>query len=168
MDWDETIIFSAAETNTEFGRYQAYVILFYYACLALLGNDYVPTNTYEVMLACVLVLVGAISIGVIIGQFSQLLSDADKAKRRKSERYDMLTSKMTRLRVPEEVYSRITSYYEEQDKIQFISDRNVYKFFNKTIKVQLCAFQMEKEIVKFTANLSGKLAKITKTNVKVG
>ena len=111
------------------------MILFYYACLALLGNDYVPTDIYETMLACVLVLVGAISIGVIIGQFSQLLSDADKAKRRKNDQYDRLTSKMTSLRVPEEIYSRITEYYEEKNKIQFISDRNVYKFFNKTIKV---------------------------------
>ena len=42
---------------------------------------------------------------------------------------------MTSLRVPEEIYSRITEYYEEKNKIQFISDRNVYKFFNKTIKV---------------------------------
>ena len=128
-------MFTAAETNTEYGRYQTYVILFYYACLALLGNDYVPTDTYEIMLAFVLVLVGAISIGVIIGQFSQLLSDADKAKRRKNDQYDRLTSKMTNLRVPEEIYSRITEYYEEKGKIRFISDRNVYKFFNKTIKV---------------------------------
>ena len=74
----------------------------------MLGNDYVPTNTYEVMLAFVLVLVGAISVGVIIGQFSQLLSDADKAKRKKNEQYDQLTHKMTTLRVPEEIYTRIT------------------------------------------------------------
>ena len=70
LDWDETIIFTSAEKNTEYGRYESYVILFYYACLALLGNDYVPTNTYEVALAFILVLVGAITIGVIIGQFS--------------------------------------------------------------------------------------------------
>ena len=47
---------------------------------------------------------------------------------------------MTNLRVPEEIYGRITEFYEEKGKIRFISDRSVYKFFNKTIKVHLCAF----------------------------
>ena len=106
----------------------------------MLGNDYVPTDTYEVLLACLLVLVGAISIGVIIGQFSRLLSDIDKSKRKKNEQYDKLTSKMTNLKIPEEIYSRITLYYEEKQKIRFISDHSIYKYFNKTIKVDLCSF----------------------------
>ena len=67
LDWDETIIFTAALEGTNSGRFKSYVILFYYACLALLGNDYVPTNPGEILLACALVLVGAVSIGVIIG-----------------------------------------------------------------------------------------------------
>ena len=140
LDWDQTIVFTSAQKNTEKGRYESYVILFYYACLALLGNDYVPTDTYEVLLACLLVLVGAISIGVIIGQFSRLLSDIDKSKRKKNEQYDKLTSKMTNLKIPEEIYSRITVFYEEQQKLRFISDHSIYKYFNKTIKVDLCSF----------------------------
>ena len=67
LDWSETIVFTAAAENTDAGYGKSYVILFYYACLALLGNDYVPTTPFEVMLACCLVLVGAVSIGVIIG-----------------------------------------------------------------------------------------------------
>lgn len=70
LDWSETIVFTAAAKNTDMGIYQSYVILFYYACLALLGNDYVPTNPLEVILASILVLVGAVSVGIIIGQFA--------------------------------------------------------------------------------------------------
>lgn len=115
----------------------------------MLGNDYVPTDTFEVLLACLLVLVGAISIGVIIGQFSRLLSEIDKSKRKKNEQYDKLTSKMTNLKIPEEIYSRITHYYEEKQKIRFISDHSIYKYFNKTIKIDLCSFQMREPIEKF-------------------
>ena len=168
LDWDETIVFSAAEENSDKGYFESYVILFYYACLALLGNDYVPTNPLEILLACVLVLVGAVSIGVIIGQFAQLLSDADKAKRRKNEQYDRLTTKMTNLHVPEQIYARVTEYYDEKMKIKFVSDRSMYKYFNKSIKVQFCAHQMKKPIEKFMKNLSEKLCKITKTKVEIG
>ena len=75
---------------------------------------------------------------------------------------------MTNLRVPEEIYTRITQYYEEKGKIRFISDRSVYKFFNKTIKVHLCSFQMREPIEKFLKNLSAKLSKIEKTRIHIG
>lgn len=82
LDWTETIVFDSAANQ----QYLAtYVILFYYACLALLGNDYVPTNRLEIIIACTLILIGSLIIGILIGQFSLLLSDADKAKRKSNE-----------------------------------------------------------------------------------
>ena len=75
---------------------------------------------------------------------------------------------MTNLRVPEEIYTRITQYYEEKGKIRFISDRSVYKLFNKTIKVHLCSFQMKEPIHKFLQNLSAKISKMEKTRIQMG
>ena len=64
LDWYETVVFSSVEE----GRYfDCYVILFYYACLALLGNDYVPTNQFEIFVSCILILIGSLAVGILIG-----------------------------------------------------------------------------------------------------
>ena len=64
LDWYETVVFSSVED----GRYfDCYVILFYYACLALLGNDYVPTNQFEIFVSCILILIGSLAVGILIG-----------------------------------------------------------------------------------------------------
>ena len=75
---------------------------------------------------------------------------------------------MTSLHVPEQIYARVTEYYDEKMKIPFVSDRAMYKYFNKSIKIQFCAHQMKKPIDKFMKNLSEKLCKITKTKVEIG
>ena len=143
LDWTETIVFtSAAEQN----YFDSYVILFYYACLALLGNDYVPTNRLEIIIACTLILIGSLIIGILIGQFSLLLSDADKAKRKSNEQFNNLTSKITSLRVPEEMYASVSTYYDEFQKQPYVKDTSIYEFFNPQIKTQFCVHQLKEGI----------------------
>ena len=143
LDWTETIVFTSA-ANQEY--FTTYVILFYYACLALLGNDYVPTNRLEIIVACSLILIGSLIIGILIGQFSLLLSDADKAKRKSNEQFNNLTTKITSLRVPEEMYATVSTFYDEFNKQPFVKDTSIYEFFNPQIKTQFCVHQLRDAI----------------------
>jgi len=128
----------------------------------------VPTNSSELIVGMLLVLVGVVAVGYIVGAFAQLLSDADKAKRRKNAVFESLSTKMTNLRVPEAIYVRVSTYYEEKMKIRFVSDRAIYKNFNKAIKTQFCAHQMKEPIQSFIAILAKRLEKITKSKIDIG
>ena len=136
----------AFEYSKEGNYFDEYAILFYYACLALLGNDYVPTNDFEIIIACALILIGSLIIGILIGQFSLLLSDADKAKRKSNEQFNNLTSKITSLRVPEEMYATVSMFYDELLKQPFVRDTRIYEFFNPQIKTQFCVHQLKESI----------------------
>jgi hypothetical protein len=106
----------------------------------------VPTNRLEIIIACTLILIGSLIIGILIGQFSLLLSDADKAKRKSNEQFNNLTSKITSLRVPEEMYASVSTYYDEFQKQPYVKDTSIYEFFNPQIKTQFCVHQLKEGI----------------------
>lgn len=69
-----------------------------------MGSDYLPSQEREVLMAGILILIGAIGFGVLVGEFSTLLSDADKAKRKFTENFDKLVNILSMLKMPEEIH----------------------------------------------------------------
>ena len=63
-----------------------------------------PSQEREVLMAGILILIGAIGFGVLVGEFSTLLSDADKAKRKFTENFDKLVNILSMLKMPEEIH----------------------------------------------------------------
>lgn len=55
-----------------------YLLFYYYGVLTLVSNELLPTNYYEILVATMLVLIGTIFIGLIIGEFTSLLSSITK------------------------------------------------------------------------------------------
>lgn len=55
-----------------------YWIFYYYGVLTLVNNELIPTTYSEIVVAIVLVFLGTIFIGVVIGEFTALLSSMTK------------------------------------------------------------------------------------------
>lgn len=46
--------------------FKGYWIMFYYACLYLLGNDFLPLSLGEVIIAFFSVFIGSVTIGLLV------------------------------------------------------------------------------------------------------
>lgn len=58
-----------------------YLDVFYYALVALVGNEMFPTNSLEIGVVSIIIFTGSIIIGTIIGEFSSILGELSiKAK----------------------------------------------------------------------------------------
>jgi len=82
---------------------QEYLILFYYSVLTLVANDLLPTNYFEVTIAALIILLGSIVIGILIGEFSSILSEISKKARQQNEEIDLVQSTMAALQIPEDI-----------------------------------------------------------------
>jgi hypothetical protein len=71
--------------------------------LLMVGNDVLPTSGYEILVGTLVIISGSIVIGTIIGQFSTILGEMSKKARNLNEEFDMITSIMTGLKVPNEL-----------------------------------------------------------------
>jgi hypothetical protein len=59
-------------------RITKYNLFYYYGVLTLVGVELVPTNFRELLIALLLACIGTIFIGVVIGEFTSLLSKITK------------------------------------------------------------------------------------------
>jgi hypothetical protein len=102
LDIERTILYDEPEVDSpKAGPVSIYELLFYYAALILVGNELMPTSGVEVGMAAVITMIGIIVLGVIIGQFSSILSDMSKKQRLANEEFDLLSSVMQSLKIPE-------------------------------------------------------------------
>ena len=68
LDFRETILYD----NDIF---QSYLILFYYGVLILVTNELLPTNGLEVAIGALIIFTGLIVLGMLIGEFSSIMSE---------------------------------------------------------------------------------------------
>jgi len=101
VDLKRTILYSG-DGSDKGSLVAIYQLLFYYAALILVGNELMPTSQVEVGMAAIITMIGIIVLGVIIGQFSSILSDMSKKQRMENEEFDLLSSVMQSLKIPEE------------------------------------------------------------------
>ena len=69
---DDTVIYTDSEWGSQ------YIEMFYYAILALVGNEMYPTNSLEIGVVSMVIIAGSIIIGTIVGEFSSILGEISK------------------------------------------------------------------------------------------
>lgn len=72
-------------------------------------------------------------MGVLIGEFSTLLSDQDKSKRKLTEKFDKLADILSNLKLPEEIHLKCQLYYDEKQKIPIVHDASIYELLSQSI-----------------------------------
>ena len=83
LDWSESEIY----TSTPSIRY---LLFFYYSVMFIVSNDLCPTTQLELMVSTVILLVGSITIGVVIGEFSTILHQMGEKQKKISDEFDMV------------------------------------------------------------------------------
>lgn len=131
---------TVAYTSKESWRYNLY---YYYAAILLAGNDVLPQEFGELMVLIVLVFVSTIIIGMIIGEFSSLFSALTRKERLKNEEFDILSTLMVSLQLPESLQDRVLEYYDEITEMQYVNPQ-VYTLMSilQSDKVKLFQLRM--------------------------
>lgn len=119
-------------------------MFYYYGVLSLVGNELLPTKPTEIFMATTLVIVGAIVIGLTIGEFSAIITAITARDRAKNEELDIVNSVMFSLRLPENMQHRALEYYEELVKADFIKESNFYSHLSPHLSNVVKLFQIKK------------------------
>ena len=78
-DWIPPKDIDFSETEAFDGdNFTKYLLFYYYGMLTLIGSDLLPTSYLEIIIALLMVLAGTVFTGVIIGEFTALLSNMTK------------------------------------------------------------------------------------------
>ena len=119
LDFKETKAYSG-------DRLTVYIIFYYYAVLILTGEELLPTDESELYVATFLAFVGTIMIGLLIGEFSSLLSAITKNERENQEQEDMVITVMQNLKIPDQIQNRVTSFQEFRVNSKYIDSKDFY------------------------------------------
>ena len=65
--------------------------MFYYSLIMITGNEMFPTNSLEIGIASVIIILGSIIIGIIVGEFSSILSEISRKARLLNEEMDLIS-----------------------------------------------------------------------------
>lgn len=112
---------------------EGYWIMFYYGSLFLMSNDPCPMNTTEIIVCTFFVLLGSITLGLLIGNFSDLINNITKKARVEAEKVDFIHQMMFTLKLPEEIQNRILEYHEN------INSNALFKGFLGQKKIKILA-----------------------------
>ena len=80
---------------------EGYWIMFYYGSLFLMSNDPCPMSVTEIIICTLFVLLGSITLGLLIGNFSDLINTITKRARVETEKVDFIHTMMFTLKLPE-------------------------------------------------------------------
>lgn len=123
LDHKHTVAFSG-------DPFEKYVLFYYYGMLTLIGNDLIPTDYSEIIFSIIMGFVGMIFIGMVIGEFTTLLSNLTKHERIMTEETDLINNVMLTLHLPEKIQSRVTQYYEDTTQSLFIHNPAAYRILS--------------------------------------
>lgn len=146
VDWDKTEIYASSIDNV-------YNIFFYYSILCLVSNELMPTTIAEVWVSTIILVIGCLTIGSLIGEFSSIMNDMSERTQKINEDFDMIQSVMASLKLPEEIQQQVISYYETVQMSKFIHNEQVYEYLNRCITDSVKLFQIE-EIIEMSGLLS--------------
>ena len=122
--------------------YSRYNLFIYYAAVIIVGNEILPTDQLEMMIATLLLFVSTIFIGVVIGEFASLLSAITKKERLKSEEVDIISTVMLNLQIKEGVQDRVFDFYNEMSEARFIKTPHLYELINPNLTHHLKMYQI--------------------------
>jgi hypothetical protein len=122
-------------------------VFFYYSVLTLVTNELMPTNNIEILSAICILLTGSLVIGILIGEFSSIMSDMSETANRQNEELDMMTSVMMGLKLPEEIQLNVLDYYLALQSCKYVHNDQVYDYLNKCITNTIKHFQVEHWVI---------------------
>ncbi|CDW86569.1 voltage-gated ion channel superfamily [Stylonychia lemnae] len=131
-------------TDSNYG--QQYLEVFYYAILALVGNEMNPSNSLEIGVVSIIIFIGSIIIGTIIGEFSTILSEFQLKAKQLNEELDMICQLMTSLKIPETSQNRVLAYYELKNSMKYVRNEQFYDLLNENLIKIVKLFQTEDAI----------------------
>lgn len=123
-----------------------YNIFYYYSALILVGNEMLPSDFLELLVATFLVFFGTIFIGIVIGEFASILAAITKKERIKSEEFDIISVVMLNLRLPEGIQDRVFDYYEKINEANFITNTQIYDLISYNLVDVIKLFQTKGNI----------------------
>jgi len=78
LDWDSTDAYKGKS-------FEKYIVFFYYSVLTLVTNELMPTSNLEIVMAIIILLIGSLTIGILIGEFTSIMNDMGEKARKQKE-----------------------------------------------------------------------------------
>ncbi|CDW87544.1 voltage-gated ion channel superfamily [Stylonychia lemnae] len=123
-----------------------YFVMFYYGSLYLMSNDALPFTTLEIVFSIIFVFIGSVSLGILVGQLSTILSQITKKARSEAEKVDFIQSMMFNLKVPEILQQRIIEYHSTCISSQYIIGPARLKLLAPSLIQKISDHQLQKLI----------------------
>ena len=122
------------------GIMSEYLMIFYYAAQVIIGSDLIPSNEIEILWGIFIWVIGPVLMGIIIGQFSDLLNDITKRQRLANEELDIINNWMLQLRIPEDLQTRVLNYYDKIKGKHSTTIEQAFEFLNDSLKETIAWF----------------------------
>ena len=117
-----------------------YTTSLYYATLLFLGVDSLPTNTMEVIYACVIIYLGAVVCAVLFGQMTVLTQTLGSKSARYNAAFDQVTQAMLSIKAPKDLQTQVTAYilatYWRRDQQEEL--REFFTTLSPSLRLSVC------------------------------
>ena len=116
----------------------------------MVAIDFYPIGELETF-SCILMLIsGAILLGVVIAQFSSLLENLTSQQRRETEELDLINEVMFQLRLKETTQKRVLKFYEKMKESSYQYKERAFEKLNHSIKELIILFQIDDTLNKIS------------------
>lgn len=132
------------------GILSEYLLIYYYAVISLIGTDLIPVSESELLSCLFLLLLGPVMIGILIGQFSNILYDLTAKERQRTEVHDLIANTMYSLRLPIEIQNRVDEYYDITTESSIYYDQKAFDSLNYFLQDQIIIAKSKSTISKIS------------------
>lgn len=125
-------------------NYDEYVLTYYYAtAISIMASESHPRETSHMYTSIIVLILGATLLGVVIGQFSNLLEVLTFRARMKNEEVDILNTSMFQLKISEGLQQRVVDYYELVSRSKYQYKEEAFETLNHSLRELIGCFQVD-------------------------
>jgi len=95
-----------------------------------------------------MVFVGTIFIGMVIGEFTSLLSSYTRKQTQMNEESDIVSNVMLSLRIPEHIQRRVLDYYDEVLDGKFIKNQDLFETLSSNLSGKIKYYEIRESVMK--------------------
>lgn len=128
--------------------FKKYNLVYNYAILALTGDDILPQSYDQVLVALLYVMSGPMLIGILIGNFTDIVYVLTSNERKKNDEVDMIETLMFGLQLPENIQNRVNEYYDMISDSTYFIDSKAFEMLNETMRDSIIMYKAEKSVSK--------------------
>ena len=149
-----------------------YFMSVYHAVLMFTGNDIGPRGNFQILFTSFFVMLGAIMNANLFGQLAVLLSAMNRKASIFQEKFDITTTAMKNLNLPEELQTKVTgfltyteSYLASQNELKLFLDMITPSLRQEVIQVIFSKTLKNNPIINFDPSLIDFLTKKLETKI---